>query len=142
MRNLVAGAVGLLLTAAFAISAGRGVGLSFRLAPASTLGDTPDPAGQGPALLWLLAAGVFLGLLVLARRMSAVVPLVAGATLLVATLTGLALPEAFGPGTPGGARFGMYVLNGYGLGVLFATLLLMVAAVPTGRRRTPTPTPG
>jgi hypothetical protein len=29
----------------------------------------------------------------------------------------------------------MYVLNGYGLGVLFATLLLVVSIVPTGKGR-------
>jgi hypothetical protein len=135
VRQLLAGLVGLLLTSAFAISAGRGVGLSFRTAGGSL---DPDPVSHGPGLVWLLMAGVFLGLLVLGRRMSAVVPLVAGAVLLLATLFGLALPDAFGPGSPGGARFGMYVLNGYGLGVLFATLLLLVAAVPVGGRRQPT----
>lgn len=130
MRQLLAGLVGLLLTCAFAISAGRGVGLSFR----TSTGDAVVPVSHGPALVWLLVAGVFLGLLVLSRRMSPIVPLVAGTALLLATLLGLALPDWFGPGSPGGARFGMYVLNGYGLGVLFATLLLVVAAVPTGRR--------
>ncbi|MDQ2709098.1 MAG: hypothetical protein M3Z25_16325 [Actinomycetota bacterium] len=131
MRQLLAGLVGLLLTAAFAVAAGRGVGLSFR----SPTGA--DAVSRTPGLVWLLAAGLFLGLLVLGRRLSPIVPLVAGALLLVATGVGLAAPTALGPGSPGGAAFGMHVLNGYGLGVLFATLLLVVAAVPA-RRRKPT----
>lgn len=129
MRQLLAAVVGLILTAAFAVAAGRGVGLTFR---PTTNGM---PMDRAPGLAWLLAAGVFLGLLVLGRRYSPTVPLVAGVLLLVATLVGMASPQFLAPTTSGGAAFGMYVLNGYGLGVLFATLLLMVAIAPAGKAR-------
>ncbi|HTK62024.1 MAG TPA: hypothetical protein VL595_06595 [Pseudonocardia sp.] len=129
MRQLLAGLVGLLLTAAFALAAGRGVGLTFR--PTTT----GVPMDRAPGLAWLLAAGVFLGLLVLSRRYSPTVPLVAGVLLLVATLVGMASPQFLAPTSTGGAAFGMYVLNGYGLGVLFAALLLVVAVMPVGKAR-------
>lgn len=131
MRHLLAGLSGLLLTTAFAVAAGRGVALTFRP------GTVAVPAERAPGLLWLLAAGVFLGLLVLSRRFSPTAPLVAGAVLLVATLIGMAAPQSLAPTSTGGAAFGMYVLNGYGLGVLFATLLLVVAVVPVGKGRRP-----
>ncbi|MGQ0480912.1 MAG: hypothetical protein ACT4O0_07795 [Pseudonocardia sp.] len=131
MRHLLAGLVGLLLTAAFAVAAGRGVALTFR---PLQVGDL-ETASRTPGLVWLLTAGVFLGLLVLSRRLSPVAPLIAGIVLLLGTLIGISLPDLLRPGAPGGAAFGVYVLNGYGLGVLFATLLLIVAAVPPGARR-------
>ena len=132
MRHLLAGLVGLLLAGAFALAAGRGVGLTFR--PVAVSAET-GPVSQAPGLLWLLAAGVLLGLLVLSRRMSPISPLVAALLMLVGTLAGLAVPGALVPHSSGGAAFGMYVLNGYGLGTLFAALLLVVAAVPGGRGR-------
>ena len=129
MRHLLAVVAGLLLTAAFALAAGRGVGLTFR----PTTGGMP--MDRAPGLAWLLAAGIFLGMLVLGRRYSPTIPLVAGALLLVATLIGMASPQFLAPTSTGGAAFGMYVLNGYGLGMLFATLLLVVAIVPAGKGR-------
>lgn len=126
---MLAGLVGLLLTGAFALAAGRGVGLTFRPTPGGA------PMDRAPGLAWLLAAGVFLGLLVVSRRYSRTVPLVAGVLLLVATLVGIASPQFLAPTSTGGAAFGMYVLNGYGLGVMFATLLLVVAIVPAGKGR-------
>ncbi|HEY9417332.1 MAG TPA: hypothetical protein VIQ30_21435 [Pseudonocardia sp.] len=129
MRQLLAGLVGLLLTTAFALAAGAGVGLTFRPATNGV------PMDRAPGLAWLLVAGVFLGMLVLSRRYSPTVPLVAGVALLVATLVGMASPQFLAPTSTGGAAFGMYVLNGYGLGVLFATLLLVVSIVPTGKGR-------
>lgn len=128
----MAGLTGLLLTAAFVLAAGRGVGLTF--GPNTGL----EAAARTPGLAWLLVAGVFLALLVLSRRISPIPPLVAGVLLLVGTLVGLSAPNALVPDEPGGAAFGMYVLNGYGLGVLFSALLLVVAAAPGGHRRAPT----
>jgi hypothetical protein len=62
--------------------------------------------------------------------------------LLLGTLVGLLAPQVLAPGADApdsGARFGVYVLNSYGLGALFAATLLVVAAVPARRRRDPEP---
>lgn len=138
MRQLFGALVGLLLVAAFAVSAGRGLALNAE--PVAT-GDL-DPASRTPGLGWLLAAGALLALLVLARRLSPVAPLVAGSVLLVATVAELIAPGALlpdGAAAPG-AGFGMSLMTGYGLSALFGGLLLVIAAVPVGgRRRTPAP---